>query len=681
MNSFRRYSIAASAIGIALLTVVPIQAQTSPSATPFFQARGDRERCQALDVWTSKISSGVGGRSLDLVTMGQLARLAAPMFRDEVFRPAFGKSYRDLTKGDKNAIQKSLRSCFDEAWRRTGMAEPFYPQDGISAPPHWTRPLEQAGALTPALEDPKHARPPGRLPVVPDARQLGDRKFMARHEEEVERYCVGLRGLALTLRREYPNPSFRFRDRSPEYTRVLRMYASAFRDDLFIPIFGKAYDRLTPDEMGAIRSAAVEPCLSKHRGGIWGGGASLREMFSPQGSFFSFDRLSPQVTGGRQFRAQLAQMKLGMGELQAQPDGYYRVRDLRASFERDSDYLWPSEQGEYRKLLEEASTASADHLLRVRLRPLLARARDAAAVQKAAADYRDALADASRTTREEYQALIAAKVSQVAPAQPNSEREVVTGGTGYDFTFPASLGPRLALSDVRSADFNIGQAMRFRSDSEYPFPEIHARYKAARRSFFLMGGDVDAKAVWDEIDQKLGSQSVLLCTYVGPEGQRTVYFWHGTAPDAARPPRLKAVEGLHPLLMIGRPRESCPPDSQAAIKIVRENYKAGADFDTGKLADPDPVLLPENVAAMRAGWSHWMDAIAAAERYAAGLADGLPFPRRPSLVRLSGQQRAELTAKAHNFNASAWGRLAFSDPRAYLLALREYNRLLMGVMK
>lgn len=76
-----------------------------------------------------------------------------------------------------------------------------------------------------------------------------------------------------------------------------------------------------------------------------------------------------------------------------------------------------------------------------------------------------------------------------------------------------------------------------------------------------------------------------------------------------------------------------------------------------------------------------MDAIAAAERYAAGLADGLPFPRRPSLVKLSGQQRAALSAKAQGFDASTWGRLAYRDPQAYLLALREYNRLLIEVMK
>jgi hypothetical protein len=519
------------------------------------------------------------------------------------------------------------------------------------------------------------AQNPGRLPTV-----TGPGRMPPVRPGDIEPYCQAFATWSQTLSNEFPNDGLRTGAAHLDRPTLYRTFASLLRDESFVPVFGRRYDQLTPQDLEGIQPSVVRPCLARHIG-MWGYTVSLQEMFASCAGYAACVQNADfrgLVISGRAMREQVPDMLKRVRAFTQQNNGYNSLINYSTMVTQNLTYLLPTERKELESVYAESRRSTADHLLDARLRPLL-QSGTPDTLRNAAVDYAGPLKDASPDIRAKYQELIAASVA--APSRlPSGDSTPPPAPGAFEFRFPASLGPDGLLTGYRSTEFNGAFQSEFRDAAEQAFPEIFATYKAAGRHVFVYGGDVDLGQFNTDL-QLAPEQRILACGYANKEVNRVYFFWHSTVVGAARPPRLKAIEPLHPFLMIGRPMESCPADAHAAMTIIRDNFRTGADYARGKLPSPDLIPLPPNLTELKRDWDGINSGVRSCERFASGRSDGLPYPRHPDLSALTDQQRQTLTDKAHNFATIYWGQLAYRDPNAYLSQLSEYNRTLLEMMK
>jgi hypothetical protein len=100
------------------------------AAPTFFAARSDTERCAAIEVWLSSIREE-GTRThgdLNQIQVQVIRRMAVPAFRG-----VFGKTFAEMSKGEKKQVAGALKKCSKELWVEWALAHPFRLPEGGDA--------------------------------------------------------------------------------------------------------------------------------------------------------------------------------------------------------------------------------------------------------------------------------------------------------------------------------------------------------------------------------------------------------------------------------------------------------------------------------------------------------------------------------------------------------------------
>lgn len=106
--------LASLALPFALCTVLAVLPASSAAAeTPFFSARGGKQRCEALQAWYAEFLS-ISRPGIEKMRMGkELQGLIARAFRDDIFQRHFGKTFPELSDSDKKKVKGELEDCFE----------------------------------------------------------------------------------------------------------------------------------------------------------------------------------------------------------------------------------------------------------------------------------------------------------------------------------------------------------------------------------------------------------------------------------------------------------------------------------------------------------------------------------------------------------------------------------------
>ncbi len=527
------------------------------------------------------------------------------------------------------------------------------------------------GFTIPAL--PFSVSGPGRLP----SSAVQKRRRTSAPEDLVGPYCPSIEAWRKLVVSELP-PTARIAiaPNHPDFDRLTKVFAVVLSDEAFVPVFGKPYDQLSDSERNLIVDDVVEPCF--RRGGEWDPRISLQSLFYSCAGYagcVSKPDYRKLVAWRRELRRELPSLMSQVVRTTEQPDGYLRLSDVSHDMVSRLDLLLPSESKGIVDQLGNIRSVAADRYLASHLQPLIDGASESGAVslaQKVATDFRVPLREATAPARIRYQEQIAAKVSKGAALAGHTPAP-------FEFSFSTDPVPQLMLINARSSVLSARLIADLHEATQTAFPEIHTEYKRTDRTWFLKDGDFDIRT-FSEDRHGGGEQRIRVCRYASPKAVRDYFFWDFIAPNAARPPRLKAADPLHPFLMIGRPLDQCPTDARQAAAIVRENFRVGTDYPEGHLPALEPLLLPEYLSATRANWKSWTDALADSDSFAGGVPYSLPFPRRADLSSLGAAERQQVMARAHDFKAEYWARLAFSNQAAYFTALRAYNRAVLEVL-
>jgi hypothetical protein len=267
---------------LAVICAIAIGAQAlkAQAASPetYLAAGSKSARCKALSNWYTRTLEVAGRDAFSPdVAVDVLQKTTARGFVDDVFAPAIGAPYNDLTARQRKSIHGDIGSCdmapVDNVMRDY-MQSAFSDDTRFSMVRGWqtTIPLAQrraadagsfrAGA-TPSAAPPVAAAT-GSLPYNPAA--------------STAQRCAALqkwyeRGIALTGKQTFGSVGIYNHD-------VMRSFARAFQDDTFPAYFGVKYRELDKAQMPAIRDDVLKcntPALGQWAGVVgaafnWGAG-------------------------------------------------------------------------------------------------------------------------------------------------------------------------------------------------------------------------------------------------------------------------------------------------------------------------------------------------------------------------------------------------------------------------
>jgi len=158
------------------------------------------------------------------------------------------------------------------------------------------------------------------------------------------------------LKQEYPNIDLHHTVVNELSPKVLNLYC----DEEFVPVFGKTFDALTPDDRYFVREIFLR--LFEHEPGrsmIDGFAGQLERPFMLDTGSFSFSDVAPQVAFRRSVRRKWNE---AMAQLKAVPqtlDGFHQVVALEKNKQAFKD-LWPSESKEFEDAADAAKRAIAE---------------------------------------------------------------------------------------------------------------------------------------------------------------------------------------------------------------------------------------------------------------------------------------------------------------------------------
>jgi hypothetical protein len=254
-----------------------LEVQGAPPET-YLAAGSKSARCKALSNWYSRTLDAAGRDAFSPdVAVDALQKTTARGFVDDVFVPAIGAPYNDLTARQRKNIHGDIGSCdmapVDNVMRDY-MQSAFSDDTRFSMVRGWqtTIPLAQrraadAGSFrtgaTPGTAAPAVA-PTGSLPYNPSA--------------SIAQRCAALqkwyeRGIALTGKQTFGSVGINNND-------VMRSFSRAFQDDTFPTYFGVKYRELEKAQMPAIRDDVLRcntPAVGQWAGVVgsafsWGAG-------------------------------------------------------------------------------------------------------------------------------------------------------------------------------------------------------------------------------------------------------------------------------------------------------------------------------------------------------------------------------------------------------------------------
>jgi hypothetical protein len=135
---------------------------------PFFEARG-AARCTALNGWTDRIQARAPGVDLYAgVTSAIAVAYAEPSFAAAEFLPAFGKTFNQLSEGDKKAIRSSLEDCYGRATWQYGVLATGFETDPRRMDTTWRDALARIATVesAPALATAERVPPATAAPAA-----------------------------------------------------------------------------------------------------------------------------------------------------------------------------------------------------------------------------------------------------------------------------------------------------------------------------------------------------------------------------------------------------------------------------------------------------------------------------------------------------------------------------------
>ncbi len=105
----------------------------------------DRYSCETFDPWMASIKQLTSIQSFSRYNRSDVAKMLAPAFNDEVFVPSFGKSFRELSKEEGEAIWQSMNKCRPAGWANA-LAPALIRSDKFvsSDRPMWLRHIDDA---------------------------------------------------------------------------------------------------------------------------------------------------------------------------------------------------------------------------------------------------------------------------------------------------------------------------------------------------------------------------------------------------------------------------------------------------------------------------------------------------------------------------------------------------------
>src|SRR5688572_6754717 len=93
-------------------SLVGLATVEAAAPVPYLSAGSKKARCVALSAWYARTLEVAGANAFSPhVIMNQLQKTTARGFVDDVFVPAIGAPYHDLTPRQRKQIQDDIRSC------------------------------------------------------------------------------------------------------------------------------------------------------------------------------------------------------------------------------------------------------------------------------------------------------------------------------------------------------------------------------------------------------------------------------------------------------------------------------------------------------------------------------------------------------------------------------------------
>jgi hypothetical protein len=130
-------------------------------------------------------------------------------------------------------------------------------------------------------------------------------------------------------------------------------FANLYRDEWFVPVFGKSYDQLSLKEKNSISVNSLLPCNDPKK-------------YQRAARFQRYEVLTRPLVGGalqiknavgeaRTLQKDMAATLVTVREYPASKDNYWRVEKQREQWEQKIDHFWPSERDPFLQTLEAES--------------------------------------------------------------------------------------------------------------------------------------------------------------------------------------------------------------------------------------------------------------------------------------------------------------------------------------
>jgi hypothetical protein len=170
---------------------------------------------------------------------------------------------------------------------------------------------------------------------------------------------------------EYPDINVGHSVTSDYYSKMINL----FMDADFVPVFGKPFDAMKPDELSYPRQLLFVLAQSEKRPLLEGFAGIIDHPFTPEQGSFAYYDVAPQVAFRRGQYKQWQEMLENLKALPNNSAGYTQIATLRAMGEKTFEDLWPSQVRQFRDAIDATKHRLAEAALKERIEAAITNSR------------------------------------------------------------------------------------------------------------------------------------------------------------------------------------------------------------------------------------------------------------------------------------------------------------------